>query len=178
MQSDHSPLCLGLQWGRPISPIPTCRLRVEALSDSAFRDTLADHITRYFEANTGTSSNRAIEWDAHKATIRGHCINTIWGVKMTLQRELAQKERALREKERIEYTDSDMYDQVVSARAAYVKTEQTLAKFDFKHYTAKLHKEGDRSGRMLALLSREDRDRRPIGAIYTFEERFITHKGK
>ena len=47
--------------------------------------------------------------------------------------------------------------------------ERTLAKLDFKKHIAKLHKEGDRSERMLAWLTREDRDRQPIGAIRTSE---------
>ena len=55
---------------------------MEALGDSTFRNTIAERLTQYFETNADTTSSRAIEWDAHKAAIRGQCISTIWGVKI------------------------------------------------------------------------------------------------
>ena len=50
-------------------------------------------------------------------------------------------------------------------RAQYRDIETRLARLDFKQFTAKLYKEGDRSGRLLAWLIREDPARAPIGAI-------------
>ena len=163
--SEHSPLKLELKWGKPRPPVQMWRLRIEALGDPAFSATLAEHINQYFEINTGTTSSRAVEWEAHKATIRRHCISMTWGAKITLQSELDRKERDLRRAEKSTYNNPGGYAQVQALRGECKDIEKDLAKIDYKHHIAKLHKEGDRSGRLLAWLTREDRDRPPIGAI-------------
>ncbi|KAJ1097560.1 hypothetical protein NDU88_002678, partial [Pleurodeles waltl] len=59
------------------------------------------------------------------------------------------------------------YTALKEMRAEHAKADATLRLHDHKHHVARLQSEGDRSGRLLAWLLREDRRCSPIGAIGT-----------
>ena len=106
-----------------------------------------------------------MEWDAHKVTPRGHCIQTSWGARITLQKELGHKERELRNLELSVLACPDNYTCLQEVREQCRDKEVSLAKFNFEHYTARLQREGDCSRRLLAWLVRDEQVRTPISAI-------------
>ncbi|KAJ1136101.1 hypothetical protein NDU88_002519 [Pleurodeles waltl] len=165
--SDHSPLSITLDWGRRRHAIPMWRLQVEALHDPAFIDALRTALKQYWESNTGTTNLRATEWDAHKVVIRGHCISTTWGVRRTLHAEVSKLEEKLRALENAVACNVTPYSALRETRAEHAKADATLRLHDHKHHMARLQAEGDRSGRLLAWLLREDRRCPPIGSIIT-----------
>ncbi|KAJ1173261.1 hypothetical protein NDU88_005098 [Pleurodeles waltl] len=163
--SDHSPLKITLDWDRRRQAIPTWRLQVEALQDPAFTDTLRTKLKQYWELNTGTTNLRAVEWDAHKVVIRGYCISTTWGLRRTLHAEVSKLEKKLRALENAVARNEAPYTSLKDARAEYATADATLRLHDYKYHVTRLQAEGDKSGRLLAWLLREERQCPPIGAI-------------
>ncbi|KAJ1100661.1 hypothetical protein NDU88_005742 [Pleurodeles waltl] len=54
-------------------------------------------VQQYFEANAGSASSRAMEWDANKVVIRGHCMAASWGIRRQLVRDFSNVEHDLRQ---------------------------------------------------------------------------------
>ncbi|KAJ1168816.1 hypothetical protein NDU88_000729 [Pleurodeles waltl] len=123
--SDHSPLNIALDWGRKRQAIPTWRLQAEALHDPAFTDSLRTALKQYWELNTGTTKSRAMEWDAHKVVIRGHCISTTWGVRRTLHAEDSKLEKKLRVLENAVARNETPYTALKEMRAEHAKADAT-----------------------------------------------------
>lgn len=78
--SDHNPLLAKIQWGTQQQPIPTWRLKPEALEDQVFLQEVRGHITTYFADNAFSTDSRGTEWEAFKSVIRGRCMASSIGV--------------------------------------------------------------------------------------------------
>ena len=140
-------------------------MRTEALKDNPFRECIGTHITQYFDSNSGSTDSRAQEWDAHKVTLRGHCIATTWGTRNTLQKELVREEHTLSHLRMLLPENHQLGEQVKQVYRKCRDLETSLARIDYRHYIKRQHSEGDRSGRMLAWLLKEEHTNIPIGAI-------------
>ncbi|KAJ1141670.1 hypothetical protein NDU88_007998 [Pleurodeles waltl] len=54
---------------------------------------------------------------------------------------------------------------MIELKKQWVETDARLQKFDYRHYTARLHAEGDRSSRLLSWLLKGEQQHSTINAI-------------
>ncbi|KAJ1154747.1 hypothetical protein NDU88_007490 [Pleurodeles waltl] len=134
--------------------------RKQRFSPFASRKTLL-----HLALNDLSTNSRAVEWDAHKAVIRGHCISTTWGVRHTLHVEISKLEKELRAVEIAVARSETPYRALKEARTKYNEADTRLRRYDRNYHLMRLQTEGDRSGRLLVWLLREDWQQSPIGAI-------------
>ncbi|KAJ1157029.1 hypothetical protein NDU88_009744 [Pleurodeles waltl] len=80
--------------------IPTWRLRLEDLTHAPFEKAVRDELTQYFEANWGTSTTRGYDWEAMKVVIRGLCMQTTYGVRHQLEKDVLDYKAKLRDLEK------------------------------------------------------------------------------
>ncbi|KAJ1200418.1 hypothetical protein NDU88_004242 [Pleurodeles waltl] len=163
--SEHCPLIATLRWGTQLSRTPSWRLQPALLRDPPFREQLADTIAFYFTINNQTATTRAIEWDGHKVVIRGMCIGAAGGIQHTLLLELHDTEEKLRKAECEAASNSAASNATIQLKKQWGDIETCLRKFDYRHYTARLHTEGDRYSHMLAWLAKGIQRHTPINAI-------------
>ncbi|KAJ1209209.1 hypothetical protein NDU88_004587 [Pleurodeles waltl] len=87
------------------------------------------------------------------------------GVRRKLILEIHDIEGKLRNTECKAVSSSDTSNDTINLKKQWIETETCLRKFDYRHYAARLHAEGDRSSRMLAWLVKGVQWNTPINAI-------------
>ncbi|KAJ1204909.1 hypothetical protein NDU88_000344 [Pleurodeles waltl] len=148
-----------------VARVPTWCLQPSLLWDPPFRAELAEGIESYFKINAKSASSRAVEWDGHKVVIRGLCMSASGGVRRTLITELHGVEERLWEAERrVEGGGGDMKE-VTELKTQWTETDARLRKFYYRHYTARMHAEGDRSSILLSWLVKGEQQHSTINAI-------------
>ncbi|KAJ1198388.1 hypothetical protein NDU88_002229 [Pleurodeles waltl] len=114
-------------------------------------------LTGYFGGNRTTAQSRGIEWEALKVNTRGESLTKTYGIWKKLDQELAQQEDALvvllRQIDNGDALGSE--SQVV--RGCIGSLWSGLDSYVHKDFKQRLHREGDRSGRLLAWLLRRER---------------------
>ncbi|KAJ1106026.1 hypothetical protein NDU88_003429 [Pleurodeles waltl] len=108
---------------------------------------------------------RAVEWDAHKVVVRGHCMGGAWGIRKVLTTELFNMEREMGGLESVTGCRPSEDECLRTILKKNRESETQLWKHDYRRRLAALHAEGDSSGWLLAWLVKEDSQDPPIGAI-------------
>ncbi|KAJ1172364.1 hypothetical protein NDU88_004211 [Pleurodeles waltl] len=66
------------------------------------------------------------------------------------------------------------FEPLRAKREIYKEADQRLRRHDYNYHLIRLHVEGDRLGRLLAWLLREERKHTPIGAIRLTNETMVS----
>ncbi|KAJ1172938.1 hypothetical protein NDU88_004780 [Pleurodeles waltl] len=117
------------------------------------------------DENGGTATTHLVEWDALKPMIYGHCVHAMVALRDTLSRELAQMATFLGGLERATLEDAFTRHELTEKRDNYVCLLESLRCIDYSVYQAKMHTEGDNSGRLLVWLMRHVTDNTQLTVI-------------
>ncbi|KAJ1155991.1 hypothetical protein NDU88_008716 [Pleurodeles waltl] len=63
--------------------------------DALFEGAVWDRLTQYFDANWGTSTTRGFDWEVMKVVTRGLCMQTTYGVRCQLEKDVLDHEAKL-----------------------------------------------------------------------------------
>ena len=138
---------------------------ISILEDVPTKELLGTTITDYLSHNTDTASSSLIEWEALKVVVRGACIHNSIGAKHALVREIQQVEESLLELEMAAVSDSTKVPRLQEACTQHTLLLDRLRCLDVKAYIEREHREGNKSGWLLAWLARTDHAIAPILSI-------------
>ena len=157
--SDHAPVTLQCRRGEKMPGILLWRLRSEALGDVGFREEVREIMEGHFNTNWNMTAHRCSEWNALKVVMRGECISKISGSRVSLEAELKSSEEDLARLQREDRTHGFNDTELLEMHRRVSEIWAGLDKLVRTEYRQCLHREGDRSGTMLAwLLKRERHD--------------------
>lgn len=163
--SDHCPLLLTIR--SPSSRSSSLwRLGTHWISHADLADTIPPRLVEYWDLNTGSSST-AVTWDAFKAFTRGQYISSIAGIR----REQAATTTAL---QTTAQSQSDIYaadptdahfDSLNAAKRELHLHLTEVTRLDLYRNKQRFFEQGDRNGRLLAMLAQHDRPLTVISSV-------------
>ncbi|KAJ1152155.1 hypothetical protein NDU88_004932 [Pleurodeles waltl] len=108
----------------------------------------------YLHTKCGMATTGGLEWEALKSVIRGESLSKTYGIRQLLVRELTQQEKVLAAIQRqVDISEADCLE----VRSRIVDLCDRLDNYVRQNYRQRLFWEGDRSGRLLARLARQER---------------------
>ncbi|KAJ1191321.1 hypothetical protein NDU88_000637 [Pleurodeles waltl] len=125
---------------------------VSALQDATYREDLRGHIGYYFEINENTASDVGAEWDAFK-------------VVLLLRLDLQDLESKLQHYEQLLPTDAGAATSLENIRITHQQALDRLTQLHYSDYQTRKHAEGDKGGKLLALLLWSEHAHTPITAL-------------
>lgn len=153
--SDHAPLLINLSLeGSPIDRL--WGLSRFWITDPEVDSGLRIQMDAYWATNPG-SAPAAVVWDAFKASSRGHYQSLIGGVRRQKKADLVRAEDRPASLER-QYTqtgDSELHAKLQESTREVMLIRTSLTKKKLLQQTQRIFEEGERGGRLLAWLARE-----------------------
>ncbi|KAJ1195236.1 hypothetical protein NDU88_004517 [Pleurodeles waltl] len=130
--------------------------------DAPFREAVQDGLTQYFDANWGTSTTRRCDCEAMKVVIRGLCMQTTYGVRRQLEKDVLDHKAKL--------SDLDKMPSTATAENGRMAADSTvvtrrLERYVYKAYRQRLHAEGDKASAFLLRMFKQHADRMPVTAL-------------
>ncbi|KAJ1084387.1 hypothetical protein NDU88_004536 [Pleurodeles waltl] len=148
--SDHGPLLLECGTHAPRPAVLLWRMRPELLGDLKYRRDIQEALTGYFARNWTTAKSCGIEWEALKVMIRGESLTKTYGIRKKLELELTQQEDAPGALQHQIDNGGTLEAESQVVRACIGALWGRLDSYVRKDFRQRLHREGDRSGRLLA----------------------------
>ncbi|KAJ1164965.1 hypothetical protein NDU88_005395 [Pleurodeles waltl] len=133
--------------------------------DAPFAKTVRDGLTQYFKANWGTSTTKGCDWEAMKFEIRGLCVQTTYGVKCQLKKDVLNHEARLSDLEKCLLKQPQKMEDWQQARRVLLEDWRRLKIYVYKAYRQRLHAEGNKAGALLARLLKQHADHTPVTAL-------------
>ncbi|KAJ1173910.1 hypothetical protein NDU88_005734 [Pleurodeles waltl] len=127
-------------------------MRPELLGDHEYRYDIQDVLAGYFSKNWTTTLSRGLEWEALKVVIRSESLAKTYGIRKKLDRELAQQEDTLNALQRQNDNGGALENKSCVVHGRIGALWSRLDSYVRKDFHQRLHREGDRYGRLLAWL--------------------------
>ncbi|KAJ1103950.1 hypothetical protein NDU88_001367 [Pleurodeles waltl] len=132
-------------------------MRPELLGDHEYRRDIQEVLAGYFIENWTTALGRGLEWEALKAVIRGENLAKTYGIQKKLDRELVQQQEDTLNALQRQIDNGDALEN--ESRVVHGRIGALLSRLDSyvrKDFRQRLHREGDRSGRLPTWLIRHE----------------------
>ncbi|KAJ1210338.1 hypothetical protein NDU88_005704 [Pleurodeles waltl] len=109
-------------------------LRPEALTDALTGKAVRDRLAQYFESNWGTSTTRRCVWEAMKVVIRCLCVQTTYGVRRQLEKDVLDHEAMLQDLEKCLLTQPQRMEECRQARRVLLEDLRRLERYVYKAF--------------------------------------------
>lgn len=164
--SDHSPLVVALR-------SPACRsaalwrLGAHWVSHPELTEKIPPLLVEFWEQNTGSTSPE-ITWDTFKAYMRGHYISSIAHVKKQQKKETQLLQQSVINNTATYSSDPTPahFDLLIAAQRELNLHMAEVTRLDTHKGRQKVFEQGDKNGRLLALLAQNDQ---PLTLVSTLQ---------
>ncbi|KAJ1162776.1 hypothetical protein NDU88_003241 [Pleurodeles waltl] len=131
------------------------QLRPEAMSDTPFEGAVRDGLMQYFDAIWGTSTTRGRDWEVMKVVLRDLCMQTTYGVRRQLEKDVLDHKAKLRDLEKCLPMQPQSLGEWRQTRWLLLDDWRRLERYVYRAYRQRLHAEGDKAGALLARLLKQ-----------------------
>lgn len=164
--SDHSSLLLSIHSLSSHTATPW-HLGTHWLSHADLTDSIPPRLAEYWDLNAGSSST-AVTWDAFKAFTRGQYISSIAGIRREQATAMTALQAAVQSQSDIYAADptGSHFDSLNAAKSDLHLHLTEVTRLDFYRNKQRFFEQGERNGRLLAMLVQHDR---PLTVVPSME---------